>query len=697
MCTTLASFRSASFATVLLFASHHLMGDETNTAAIHPDISAFPAALLTGDIAAIGEFHLIAPRAAVIGDPLTAFCASRNPSNAQLYHFSQYSRPANGSSRWEFELLNAEGKKVREWKTSDVSTKWSPVSIPTEGLSQGAYRFRGTFFYADHPWQRVEKVLLLDEPGSVKPLSKFVPASDLASTLKLPLAEGSSLPALSIAGGQEVTVKTVQQPSIVFLRVGSPAKGLKTRVNGETFVVPDSEGYDGVWQEVLGGVVSGDGKDLTITASDPTVLYGIRFESIDEKQMALFRSKPEKGTKAVVINNDGYSEDIVRTTFTPEQLRDQISRNKGSSITQIDWCVLITGVMPYPSKYADYLVNKDEKTAEVEALANAITNAKALDARGQSFTSIVIDEARSIGMPIWGSLRMSNYLQERNGTKLNGEFWEKNPQLRVMGKDGPDGHRLNMSFAFPEVRQQRIGVLNELIEIGFEGVNLDFCRFPVVLGYEKPMLEKFEAEHGESGARLPISDPRWISTREKAYSGFMAEARASLDELAKKTGKPVRISTRIPGENYQSFGIDPADWAKNQYADIIIPSLARASEKWFDLEPWQKMVVGTGTELWVGMEGAKYVTAPTELTDAMVRSGIKPGRHIVITRNEILRRADEAYQYGATGMYLFNHWMKPNDLTNIGDPQFVRRWRVFEDPQNLGGSLLEPLTTKATP
>jgi len=695
--------RNSSICALILAAHfvtiHCVRGETTNAATVvHPDIVAFPTALQTGDIAAIGEFHLIAPRAAVIGEPLTAFAASRAPSKAQLYYFSQGSRPTDAPSHWQFALLDAAGKAVREWKTNEVSAKWTAVAIPTEGLPQGTYRFRGTFFYADHPWQRVERILLLDEPRSASPLSQFVSASELAKTLKLPLAEGSSIPALSLEAGKPITLKTLNWPAAVFLRVGSPSKGLETTVNGEKVVVSNSDGHYGAWQEVLGGAASGDGKDMTITASEPAVLYGVRFERLDEKQMALFRSKPEKETKAVVINNDGFSEDIVRDTFTEAQLREQISRNKGTSITQLDWCVHVTGVVTFRSKFADYLGDEDPTIAPRVELANAMKNLKSIDASGQSLIGIVIEEARQINLPIWGSLRMSAYYrEEHNGVQVNGDLWEKNPQMRVMGMDGPDGFRLNMSYAFPEVRQQRIGVLNEMIEMGFEGVNLDFCRYPVVFGYEKPMLENFQAEHGADGSKLPLDDPRWVATRNKAYSGFMAETRTSLDALSKKIGRPVKISTRIPGENYQSFGIDPADWAKNKYADIIIPSIQRASEKWFDLEPWQKMFAGTGVEMWVGMEGVRYATAPTELTDAMVRGGIKSGSHMNTTRDEVLRRADEAYQYGATGMYLFNQWKRPETFANVGDPQFVRRWRVFEDPENHGSSLIEPTGGSATP
>lgn len=93
-------------------------------------------------------------------------------------------------------------------------------------------------------------------------------------------------------------------------------------------------------------------------------------------------------------------------------------------------------------------------------------------------------------------------------------------------------------------------------------MNLGFCRYPTVLGYEEPMLKQFAEAHGEDGTKIPFDDPRLIRVRQEVMNSFLHEVCAAMDEAGKKRGQPVRVSVRLPATKIETFGFVPQTWIR---------------------------------------------------------------------------------------------------------------------------------------
>jgi uncharacterized lipoprotein YddW (UPF0748 family) len=270
------------------------------------------------------------------------------------------------------------------------------------------------------------------------------------------------------------------------------------------------------------------------------------------------------------------------------------------------------------------------------------------------------------------------------GRLYNGSMWFQHPEWRFKVYPVMKENAGVLSFAFPEVRKARIGVLTEMAEFGCTGVNLDFCRYPYVLGYEQPMLDLFTATFHQDGKALPLDGPKWTQVRQKVMNDFMRDVRAAMDEAGQKRGKRVAISVRLPATYYETFGYDPVTWVKEKWVDAIIPSYT--AERWCDAAPWTQLVGNSGVKIWPNMEFQAYETSQTELTDDEIKHGAKAGRVIGNEHADYLRRAAEAYAAGADGIHLFNTWVYTSLVTGISDSTYVHHWRRFEDLANLGES-----------
>ena len=68
-----------------------------------------------------------------------------------------------------------------------------------------------------------------------------------------------------------------------------------------------------------------------------------------------------------------------------------------------------------------------------------------------------------------------------------------------------------MSFAHPLVRERFLGIVDELVAYGPEGLNLMMIRgLPAGDVYEPVMVEGFMAKHGVDPRSLAETDERWL-------------------------------------------------------------------------------------------------------------------------------------------------------------------------------------------
>jgi hypothetical protein len=510
-------------------------------------------------------------------------------------------------------------------------------------------------------------------------------------------------------------------PSAVYFSVLTPSPAMVSEQAGRSFAIwPNSRYYhsvrsrhpfistiyegklfgrnpsvkgQAVSQEVYAGAYDLAQGPMTLrVGSGEVMITGIRIQPLDPEayRLALYKNNPT-ANRRVIYNNDGFSLGFGVPGWDVRNFIDeQVKIFADSDAQQLDWGTLCTAVASYPSKAVDWFGDGVENwSREFERLA--AENFRKLEAVGMPLYPTMVKVGREFGLPIWGSLNMSAYYGEHPfGQALNGKLYREHPEYRIKLKDGSfKGGRAEMSMAHPAVREQRLGVPVELAAMGCAGVNLDFCRYPEVLGYDDPLTKSFSELYGEDPRHLSDGDSRWMAHLAGFMNDYMRELRRRLNEVGRKRGESVKVSVRLPARDYRKYGLDPETWIKEGLVDILIPGYP-GFERWFDPIPWVKMVAGTKVQIYPNIENFIHETKQSELTDEQVANGEKSGVQTKMTLEDYLRRAAEIYQAGGDGLNLFNNFGpgKPASLNHLGDKESVKRWSEFEDRLKLGSEIV---------
>ncbi len=471
----------------------------------------------------------------------------------------------------------------------------------------------------------------------------------------------------------------------VYLGVGLPAAEVSTKWNGRIHSIQAIGGSGDQVQEVLGGIGDFSAGSLSVSlGSGPASLTFVAIQCLDsnQKELALYQSTPGENRR-VIYNNDGFS-DFGSASLNRGNLLSQVERYRNTDAAWLDFCALVSGAVSYPSKYAEWFGTGATKwPREFDRIATE--NFKAFEKQGMPMFPTLAARGKEIGIPVWGSLRMSAYYPDDYGPIFNGELWKNHPEFRIKNKKGST--LCEMSFAHEPVRDQRIGVLGEMAEMGCAGVNLDFCRYPDVLGYEAPLVEEYVRMYGQDPRKLPDEDERWVRLRCETMNRFMRGVKGKISEIAKRLDRPVKISVRLPATGYRHYGFDPQTWVSEKLVDVLIPGFP-GLDRPYDARPWVAMAAGSGIKVYGNIEATLGQTANTELTDEQIARGIKPGTSTVHDADSYRHRALELYNMGVDGIYIFNNWAGTGCLNLLGDERALKQWAQFEDLKNLSREII---------
>lgn len=605
------------------------------------------------------------------------------------YHYSGATELSAPQAELKLELRDTDGRWVGGGEPRFRHGQWQSLTL-SEGLKAGRYEAVLILYYDGLPFSRVRKGITV---MSAKDLAATpgLTAEQIATEGKLEtmvLDDGQK--AARLPGGREVTLAIPGKGSfVVYGTFLGAAAGFASTIAGADVAVP-GWGAEYLSREIyLGYAKDGADKLILRAGKDDVQVAGLRFEPVSGSDAELAgHDKPVRKDRAVVVNNDGFSEGFFDPDWKIGNLPLQVLRYKDTDATQLDWCVLVSDVVSYRSKFAEFYGENHEGDWPTKGEQSAARYFQELEKHEPKMVPWLVATGREIGLPIWGSLRMSvSYGNHPFGKAFNGAMWWTHPEWRVKKTaDDADDNDSPLSFAFEEVQNIRIGVLTELAEMGCEGVNLDYCRYPLIMGYDAPLLKRFQEVHGEDGKNFALDDPKWVGVRQQAHNEFLGRLRQALDKVGKARGKRVPISIRLPATKFETFGFDPKTWIKDGLVDVLIPGFP-GMDRWFDAGVWTEMARGSKVKVWANMEFYRHETAATELTDEQVAQGMKPGYQFRNTREDYLRRAAEVYADGADGMYIFNRWNQPGIFYGLSDSTFVRSWQRFQNSDNLNSEM----------
>jgi hypothetical protein len=164
---------------------------------------------------------------------------------------------------------------------------------------------------------------------------------------------------------------------------------------------------------------------------------------------------------------------------------------------------------------------------------------------------------------------------DRRGSRLDGP-------LRLVGHDGkrfdpsegsayrdliekgfmdeecerPDGTTIDphLSLAYPEVVEYRLGLLDELLSFGVDGVYLtaNSC-----VGYEEPVTESFIEQHAVSPWDVPEDDPRWVEHTRGYFTDFLRQVSRLMDRHRRRSGWELDLVLEGQGSEPRDQGPEP--------------------------------------------------------------------------------------------------------------------------------------------
>lgn len=367
--------------------------------------------------------------------------------------------------------------------------------------------------------------------------------------------------------------------------------------------------------------------------------------------------KPRNGEKLLVINDDGFSSFYSGRYKTADDLKKQMLRFRDTQVGVFEWCIAAGSRVNFPAKSCELIgTGVTEFPRRGDKLAAETLHQLASD--GVDTLHVVASACHEAGMSCYASLRMNgdypaSWMGESLPRMLNSTFWWQHPEFRVRGKKGEDLTKL--SYAFPEVRAFKLGILREAAERDIDGINLDFLRHPPCFGYEEPLITAFKTKHGQDPREVAADDPLWLQLRADLMTGFLRDVRQLLDDAGQKKGRHLGLSARVDWKECKNWGCDIDTWLKEGVLDYLVIAQHTLGGYEFDIAPFVQKAKGSGCAILFGEEATLSGHDTTPAEDKAIAAGkMKPPVRGVFTLDQYKSRAAKWYAAGADGMHLFN-------------------------------------------
>ena len=135
-----------------------------------------------------------------------------------------------------------------------------------------------------------------------------------------------------------------------------------------------------------------------------------------------------------------------------------------------------------------------------------------------------------------------------------------------------------LSPAFAEVRAREITLFKELVEsYPLDGITLEFLGGPLDgkgctrLGYEEPVVERFQSARGKDPFQVPNHDPQWLRERGRDFDQFLWELSTVLRKVRADLNISAVFTSRGSEREYQNRMLDWGKWTAKGWLDELCP------------------------------------------------------------------------------------------------------------------------------
>jgi len=269
----------------------------------------------------------------------------------------------------------------------------------------------------------------------------------------------------------------------------------------------------------------------------------------------------------------------------PEGVHHMLDACKASGWSIIHWRCLDGGRALYKSKF---LVPQSYPQGQPESaywtpLNPAVPNYNQFDSLKEA-----VSYGHKIGLKIYAWISIN---EDDHGGGIPSRFTRDHPESRWRKRDGTF-YGTQQSFAFPNVRQYKLRIIQEIIDnYEVDGVFMDWIRTGddkfvkqtdddgvADYGYEEPLVTAFKKQYGIDPLTIPNSDERWVQFRSQPITTFMRQARRMM--RARRPGIPLIVmgyhpwayrgnQIKIDG-NLRGGLLDMTTWARERLIDGAI-------------------------------------------------------------------------------------------------------------------------------
>ena len=308
---------------------------------------------------------------------------------------------------------------------------------------------------------------------------------------------------------------------------------------------------------------------------------------------------------------------------------DYVARNcapfEGTQVDTVFWCFDEGTTAGYDSEVRE-LQRYWESGKTSEGLARAI-------AEGHDPPKVAVEEARKRGLEVFYSFRINGHEDSYIPAEVP-DFKKEHPDYTLKGYV-PDNVWSCLNFAIPEVRQQRLAVIQEVLDkYDFDGIEIDWLRSPY---YFRP--------HHEYRHRYLLTD-------------MMRAFRRMVDVKSKQVGRRLGLAVRVD-ETIESClldGLDVETWAREGLIDIISMG---SGTTYCDTRAFRRITEGTGISIYpcIYAGGNSAIVAALSIYSR----GYSPEAIRGVAANYWAEEPD--------GMYTFNWSTSSPLLKEIGTPE----------------------------
>ena len=227
-----------------------------------------------------------------------------------------------------------------------------------------------------------------------------------------------------------------------------------------------------------------------------------------------------------------------------EAVRYVLTRCKEFGLSRVHWRTICGSRAMYKSQLVPpvyYEPPREDVPGIVktpQAQGDRLKRLQRIDCREFDSLECAVRIGHELGLEIYAWISIN---EEQHGTHAPGSlsrgFSQENPHYRWVRRSGYR-YTSQVSFAFPEVREYKLGIIKEHLAYDIDGLFIDWIRTGnnadnpqtdaegyADYGYETPNLEAFQKLYHCDARYVPNCDARWVDVRCRPQTQFMREVR----------------------------------------------------------------------------------------------------------------------------------------------------------------------------